>query len=115
MERVIEPWGGVAGKRVLITGGTSGIGLAAATELARRGAQLTLIARTESRAAQAGRTIVEGSAKPSSLDLLFGDLASQASIRRLADQALAKYPRIHVRINSASAMYRQRRLIPDGL
>jgi len=110
MERVIQKWDGVAGKRVLITGGTSGIGLAAATELARRGGQVTLIARTESRAARAVRTIVDGSPKPVSVDVLFGDLASQASIRRLA-----KYPRIEVLINNAGAIYRQRRLSPDGL
>src|SRR3989440_4113844 len=115
MKPVNEKWGGVAGKRVLITGGTSGIGLAAARDLARRGAQLTLIARDESRAAQAVRAIVGASAKPTSVDVLFGDLASQASIRRLANQALAKYSRIQVLINNAGAIYRQRRLSPDGL
>jgi NAD(P)-dependent dehydrogenase (short-subunit alcohol dehydrogenase family) len=51
------PWGGVAGKRVLITGATRGIGLAAAIELARRGAQLTLVARSDARAAAAVRRI----------------------------------------------------------
>jgi len=50
-------WGGVAGKRVLITGATNGIGLAAAIELGRRGAQLTLVARSESKAAEAVRRI----------------------------------------------------------
>src|SRR5947209_6221232 len=46
----MQAWGGVAGKRVVITGATNGIGLAAATELALRGAHLTLVARSESRA-----------------------------------------------------------------
>lgn len=115
MERVIETWGGVAGKRVLITGGTSGIGLAAATELTRRGAQVSLVARSESRAAAAVRSIVAASAKPVSVDVLFADLASQASIHRLADQALAKYPRIQVLVNNAGAIYGRRRLSPDGL
>ena len=37
-------WSGVAGKRVVITGATSGIGLAAAQALAALGAKLTIVA-----------------------------------------------------------------------
>src|ERR1700739_2804753 len=101
MRPVAEKWGGVAGKRVLITGGTNGIGLAAAVELGRRGAQLTLVARTESRAAEATQTIQAASPRPVPIDIVFADLASQASIRRLADQVLSKYPRVQVLINNA--------------
>ena len=49
----MSDWTGVGGKRVLITGATNGIGLAAAEELARRGASLAIVAREEGKGAQA--------------------------------------------------------------
>lgn len=110
----MQAWGGVAGKRVLITGATSGIGLAAAMELARRGARLTLVARSEARAAQAVGKI-QGAGKGASVDVLVADLASQASVRKLASDALAKYSRIQVLINNAGAIYARRQLTPDGV
>lgn len=107
-------WGGVAGKRVLITGATSGIGLAAAVELARRGALLTLVVRSEARAAGALRKIL-AAGKGATVDVLVADLASQASVRKLARDALAKYATIQVLINNAGAIYARRQLSPDGI
>ena len=46
-------WGGVNGRRVVITGATNGIGLAAATELASRGAHLAIVGRDAQRVTHA--------------------------------------------------------------
>ena len=46
------------GQHMLITGASTGIGLATATMLARRGAKVFLIARTESKLAEAARAIL---------------------------------------------------------
>jgi NAD(P)-dependent dehydrogenase (short-subunit alcohol dehydrogenase family) len=110
----MTPWGGVAGKRVVLTGGTNGIGLAAAIELARRGADLTLVARNQARAAEAVRRI--SALSPSrSPDVVLADLASQSSIRRLAGELLARYPRIQVLVNNAGAIYTRRQVTADGV
>jgi len=109
----MQTWGGVAGKRVVITGATNGIGLAAAVELVRRGAQLTLVARSQSRAAEAVRRI-RATRDGAAIDVLLADLASQADVRRLATELLAKYPRIQVLVNNAGAVYAARQLSPDG-
>ncbi len=110
----MQEWAGVAGKRVIITGATGGIGLAAARELARRGARLSIVARSEARAAAATDRIVAAGGTGTEVEVLSADLGSQASIRRLAQEILARHPRIDVLINNAGAINSSRRLTEDG-
>jgi NAD(P)-dependent dehydrogenase (short-subunit alcohol dehydrogenase family) len=106
-------WTGVRDKRVLITGATRGIGLAAAQALARRGAKLAIVARDDARGAEAVASIEGGGG--STVDLLHADLLSQASIRALSAEVLERYPRIDVLINNAGAIFVQRELTVDGI
>jgi NAD(P)-dependent dehydrogenase (short-subunit alcohol dehydrogenase family) len=102
-------WSGVAGTRVVITGATNGIGLAAARRLAELGAELAIVGRSAERAQQAADSM------PRPVDVLLADFGSQASTRRLADDILERYPRLHVLINNAGAIYAKRQLSADGL
>jgi NAD(P)-dependent dehydrogenase (short-subunit alcohol dehydrogenase family) len=105
----VQEWDGVRGKRVVITGATSGIGLAAARQLARLGALLTVVGRSPEKTQRAAELI----GKP--VDVLIADLSSQSAVRELASQLLERYERIQVLINNAGAIYATRRFSEDGV
>jgi NAD(P)-dependent dehydrogenase (short-subunit alcohol dehydrogenase family) len=109
-----DDWTGVNGKRVVITGATGGIGLAAARRLAELGADVAIVARSPERAAEA---VVQIAAAPdcNTPDVLIADLASLAEVRRVAEEIARRYPRLDVLINNAGAMYSSRKLSTDGI
>jgi NAD(P)-dependent dehydrogenase (short-subunit alcohol dehydrogenase family) len=104
----------VRGKRVVITGATSGIGLAAATQLVALGASLTIVARNPARA-QAALARLKQANKEQEVDVLYADLSSQAAVRRLAAEITGRYARLDVLINNAGAIYSTRQLTVEGI
>jgi NAD(P)-dependent dehydrogenase (short-subunit alcohol dehydrogenase family) len=103
----------VNGKVVVITGASSGIGKAAATEIARRGAHVVITARDRARGEAALHDVRERSGNPRA-DLLLADFASLAEVRRLAAEAAERYPRIDVLVNNAGLMLTDRCVTIDG-
>ena len=103
----------MAGRTVLVTGGTGGIGRATALGLACMGANLAITGRDRSRAEDAAREI--RAATGAQVDVLVGDLSSQAEVRRLASEALERLDHIDVLVNNVGGYWNTRHVTPDGL
>jgi NAD(P)-dependent dehydrogenase (short-subunit alcohol dehydrogenase family) len=102
------------GKTCIVTGASSGIGKETARALARDGAHVVMVSR-DLRRGEAARQDVQRSAGHDRVDLLLADLSSQASIREVASDILARYENIDVMVNNAGAMYTARSLTVDGI
>jgi retinol dehydrogenase 14 len=104
----------MTGKAVLITGGTGGIGMAAATALATMGARVGITGRDRARAERAAAAIARESGNPA-VDVFVADMSSQAEVRRLANEVLAAYPRLDVLLNNVGGFWAHRHVTADGL
>ena len=100
------------GKRVFITGGNSGIGLVAASELAKQGAEIVLACKPSKKTDLAVSFLNSASSVPViNLDV---DLASLESVRNLAARFLEKYDSLDVLINNAGIFPPKQRFTLDG-
>ncbi len=102
------------GKTCVITGATSGIGLAAAEALAARGASLALVGRDRARG-EAALARVRAAAPNVRATMHYADLLRMGEVRRLGAELLATYPRIDVLVNNAGALFRERAVTEEGL
>lgn len=114
MEQMTTTWT-VKGKYVIITGGTSGIGLAAAKELAIRGANLGIVARNHTKANEVAVQLKAIAGDNITVDIFTSDMSSQHSIRQAAADILKRWPRIDILINNAGAMFVTRKLTLDDI
>jgi NAD(P)-dependent dehydrogenase (short-subunit alcohol dehydrogenase family) len=105
--------GTVRDARVVITGATSGIGRAAAQELASQGARLTIVCRDTDKGT---RTVAElREAVPGlSADVVHCDLADLESVRRAGFELVDRYDAIDVLINNAGVNDTEPSLTVDG-
>jgi retinol dehydrogenase-14 len=103
----------MAGRTVLVTGGTGGIGRATALGLAAMGADIAITGRDGARAKAAASGI--RAATGAQVDVFVADLSSQSEVRRLAAEALDRFPRIDVLVNNVGGYWNTRHLTSDGL
>lgn len=94
-----------AGRGVVITGANSGIGFEAALELARKGAELILPARTQAKAEDAVSRILKQVPQAHLYPEIL-DLAEQASIHAFAKRVIERFPgqSLDLLINNAGVM-----------
>lgn len=83
------------GKRIALTGASSGIGLALARALAAEGAQLTLASRREDQLQEAARSL------PGETLIVPTDVTKDEDRQRLLDRALERFGGLDVLINNA--------------
>ena len=104
----------MAGKTVLVTGGTGGIGRATAEGLARLGARVAVTGRDIARTQAAAAEIAKVTANPA-VNAFAADLSARAGVRRLAHDVLGAYPRLEVLVNNVGGYWARRHLTADGL
>lgn len=98
----------------LITGGTSGVGKAIATGLARLGAKVVIVSRSASSGerALADLTIATGNDRA---EYLVADLSKQSEITRLTEEFKQRYSKLHALLNIAGAYIPEKQITEDGI
>jgi retinol dehydrogenase 14 len=106
--------GDMGGKSVLITGGTSGIGKAAAVALAAMDADVVIVGRNRERG-EAAVGEIRARSHNESVELMLADLSVQAEVRGLAEEFQGRHDRLDVLVNNAGLVQSKRTETLDGI
>ena len=104
----------MTGRVCVVTGATRGIGRATAERLAELGATLVLVCRRLEEGESVAREIAAVHGRRPAL-VVSADLSSQRSIRDAAELIRAAHGHVHVLVNNAGVIPKQRETTVDGL
>lgn len=108
------PAGALAGRTVLITGPTSGLGRAATDALAGLGARVILVGRSEDRLAVVRNALVATHGEDR-FPVVVADMGSLGSVRAAVARVLETESRLDVLVDNAGAIFPERIDGPDGI
>ncbi len=104
----------LTGRVIVLTGGTSGLGNAAARALAADGATIEIVARNEQKAAKTCEQIRAAGAT-GGVRYVIADMGDLEAVRRAAAEINARHTRIDVLIHNAGALDATYELSPQGI
>lgn len=99
-------------RTIVITGATSGMGRAAAIELARWGARLLLVGRNRERC-EAVKAECFADTANREIDYVIADLSTIREVRRAADEIRQRLGRVDTLVNSAGGTFLKQRTVTE--
>jgi NAD(P)-dependent dehydrogenase (short-subunit alcohol dehydrogenase family) len=114
MDKKKPPNASMKGKRVIVTGPTSGFGKEIALQLAAMGADVVLACRDVNLGAQVADEIAQQTGAKS-CTVMHIDASEQGSIHEFARQYREKWPRLDVLVNNAGVNRSKRQTSADGI
>ena len=106
--------GAMAGRTVLLTGATSGLGREAARELATLGARVILAGRDEAKLERVRHELAHLHGEDR-FPTLVVDMSSLASVAEAVERVLAEEPRLDAVIDNAGAIFSNRQVTGEGI
>jgi NAD(P)-dependent dehydrogenase (short-subunit alcohol dehydrogenase family)/uncharacterized protein YndB with AHSA1/START domain len=104
----------LGGRHALVTGATSGVGLATARELAGLGARVTIVARDEKKAEDVAAELRQQTGNDD-IRVAIADMSVMADVHGLADRLLKSGKPIDMLVNNAGALFNPRQQTAEGL
>lgn len=105
--------GTLTGRKVLVTGATSGIGQAAAMGLARLGATVHVLGRDRERTARTAQHVVDR-VPGAHVEAEVCDVSSLDAVRAFGEEFSTRVERLHALLHNAGTMTRQRTDTSEG-
>lgn len=104
----------LTGRVIAITGPTSGLGLAATTQLARNGATLVLVARNEQKTNELAVRLTESTGNDA-ISSVIADMGDFDAVRTAAVEIAGRHGRLDALVHNAGSLFNDRRTTRDGM